>query len=373
MNCIFISPNYPAGHWHYCAALRDAGCNVLGIGDAGYESFPYELRGNLSDYIRIGDIHNYDEVYRACASLIGKWGRVDRIETLNPYWSTLVDALRAEFCGRAGRPDDYYALKMSLRDEECGLPESIKNVSAKKAVEFAQQAGFPVLCVPLCDKTLGVHTVESEAELKKLFSKNGKDAFAVFAQHKGEPVSLDGYIRDGRVVVCTAQLIVGKGIMYSLDVTEGLTARAAECVSTLLPGDGFFHIDAVRLTGAVKGVGKKGDIVFNNISEAPGHEYIMDCMNAIYGCDVRSLWAAGKLGEDELEPKLCAAVVSRSFERSYKNSHEKVLRRLNIKLVKHGLTAEPDKGEFGEYVYIFTGENQAELRRYIKFITEDFA
>ena len=60
MNYLFISPNYPAGHWRYIAALRDAGHDVYGIGDAGSETFPAELRGNLSGYYRVGDLHNYD-------------------------------------------------------------------------------------------------------------------------------------------------------------------------------------------------------------------------------------------------------------------------------------------------------------------------
>lgn len=372
MNCIFISPNYPAGHWHYCAALRAAGYNVLGVGDAGYESFPYELRGNLNDYVRVGDLHDYDEVYRACASLIGRWGRAERIESLNPYWSSLVDALRTEFASKPCSPDDNYAIKASLRSSECGLPVFAAGVSVKKAIEFAQNEGFPVLAVPTKYKTLGIHTVEDTLQLKKLLAKRS-GAFIISAQHKGEPVSVDGFVRDGKAVVCAAHLIVEKGVMYSIDVSEELAVRAADCASHMLAADGFFHIDAVRLTAAVKGLGKKGDIVFNNISETPGHEYIIDSINAIYSCDVRELWASGKLGDDELTPKCCAAVVARSFERSYKNAHEKILRRLNIKLIKHGITAEPDRAEFGEYIYIFTGETGAEIRRSIKFITEDFA
>ena len=66
-----------------------------------------------------------------------------------------------------------------------------------------------------------------------------------------------------------------------------------------------------------------------------------------------------------------AALAVRSFERSYKNLHEKVLHKLALKLTAHGRTEEPDRWDYSDYIYLFTGENAAELKRSIKFITED--
>lgn len=373
MNCIFISPNYPAGHWQYCAALRAAGYNVIGIGDAGYESFPYELRGNLNDYIRVSDLHNYDEIYRACASLIGRWGRAERIECLNPYWNSTVEALRCEFKGCECDVQANYSERTAARFAAPHLPKYAVGLSARKAVAFGEENGYPLLVAAAKDKRLGVHSVENEAALKKLVSVGGKDAYIIAAQYGGEPVSVDGLICDGALVVLTAHLQVEKGIFYSLPVTHELSEMAEQCAAAAV-GSGFFHIDAVRLARAVKGLGKKGDIVFNRITDTPAHEYVIDCINGQYGCDIREKWASLCCGEDDgqMQAQCCTAIAVRSFERSYKNAHEKILRRLNIKLLHHARTAEPDREEFGDYVYIFRGEDQAELRRNIKFITEDF-
>ena len=38
MNFIYISPNFPANHWNFCHHLKENGMNVLGIGDAPYDS-----------------------------------------------------------------------------------------------------------------------------------------------------------------------------------------------------------------------------------------------------------------------------------------------------------------------------------------------
>ena len=69
MNIIFISPNYPEDRWRYIHALRGLGVNVLGIGDASEEYFPHGLKGCLTDYYKVDDLHNYDAVYRALSYL----------------------------------------------------------------------------------------------------------------------------------------------------------------------------------------------------------------------------------------------------------------------------------------------------------------
>ena len=38
MNFVFISPNFPQTYWNFCERLRSRGVNVLGIGDADYDS-----------------------------------------------------------------------------------------------------------------------------------------------------------------------------------------------------------------------------------------------------------------------------------------------------------------------------------------------
>ena len=43
MNFVFISPYFPHTYWNFCDRLKKNGVNVLGIGDASYDS----LEGNL--------------------------------------------------------------------------------------------------------------------------------------------------------------------------------------------------------------------------------------------------------------------------------------------------------------------------------------
>ena len=58
MNFVFISPNFPENYWNFCAALKQNGMNVLGIGDCPYENLNPKLKNNLTEYYKeIGRAH----------------------------------------------------------------------------------------------------------------------------------------------------------------------------------------------------------------------------------------------------------------------------------------------------------------------------
>ena len=64
-NFIYISPNFPSNHWNFCRQLKNNGLNVLGIGDADYDSLTWELKDSLNEYYKVSSLENYEEVFRA--------------------------------------------------------------------------------------------------------------------------------------------------------------------------------------------------------------------------------------------------------------------------------------------------------------------
>lgn len=86
MNFIFISPQFPSNYWQFCSALRKNGINVLGISDAPYESLDPRLKEALTEYYKVDDMEDYDQMYRAVAFLAFRHGRIDWIESNNEYW-----------------------------------------------------------------------------------------------------------------------------------------------------------------------------------------------------------------------------------------------------------------------------------------------
>ena len=82
-NFIFISPNFPESYWRFCAALQRRGFRVLGIGDCPYAELKPELKVALTEYYKVETLENYDEVYRADAIFLQKYGRCDGLACNN--------------------------------------------------------------------------------------------------------------------------------------------------------------------------------------------------------------------------------------------------------------------------------------------------
>lgn len=402
MNIIFISPNYPAGHRRYVAALTEAGHTVLGIGDAGDETFAPELRGALKGYYRVGDLHDHDSVYRACRYFEWQFGRIGAIESLNPYWRDLVAALRTEVCTSGVCVEsEYHSLIKSAVDASALTPR-ILSASPKKVCAFAAENGYPLLAIPATNKHLGQRLVAADAGARSLLRGSTKDEYLFAVSPEGESLSVDGLVLEGEIVACGAHSRAVDGQSVTAAAVDGLESRCREAAAQCGLSDGFFHISAVRLAEAST-LGKKGAVCFVTFEPVPPHEYIIDLLNMEFGCDLRLSWAKKQVvltgcepcenwsertdgsaqeqpaeGEKQepavtlpLERKCLAAAAMRSFGRSYRNLHEKVLHKLGAALSAHSRTEEPDRYDWSDYIYLFTADTAAELRRGIKYITED--
>ena len=97
MNFVFISPHFPHTYWQFCDRLHRNGINVLGIGDAPYDSLEGPLKAALTEYYRVGSLEDYDQVYRAVAFFAFKYGKIDWVESMNEYWLEQDARLRTDF------------------------------------------------------------------------------------------------------------------------------------------------------------------------------------------------------------------------------------------------------------------------------------
>ena len=155
MNVIFISPNFPTYYWNFCKSLRDRGVTVLGIGDANYDGMMRETKDNLVEYYRVNNLQNYDEVYRAVGFFIGKYGRIDYIESQNEFWLELEAQLREDFNIKNGlRPAELesmkYKSKMKAVYAKAGVPTARYKVfqNDQELYDFCKLVGFPIVVKP---------------------------------------------------------------------------------------------------------------------------------------------------------------------------------------------------------------------------------
>ena len=97
MNFVFISPYFPHTYWNFCDRLKKNGVNVLGIGDAPYDSLEGNLKAALTEYYRVDTLESYEQVFRAVAFFSFKYGKIDWLESNNEYWLIQDAKLRTDF------------------------------------------------------------------------------------------------------------------------------------------------------------------------------------------------------------------------------------------------------------------------------------
>lgn len=387
MNFVFISPNYPSGHWKYVSALSNAGVNVLGIGDAGYETFPAILKGSMTEYYRVGDLHDYDAVYRACAFFIHKYGRIDFVESLNSYWRDLEAKIRYDYHIDGAGADRLNVLfdrkKVFARAENAGVKTIPHRMlaSVSGAGQFAKRFGYPLKALSVADKRCPDMDLYNESEIYSLLEKVEKNSYMLCSIPEGEYISCDGIAdEESNAVLCAVSeycgfpdKIISDRELLSFRTAIGRNIFTAECEKLLKAfgiGKGFFHFEFIKSSDDF---GKNEEHYLVKAEFNPPADYVADAISCACGKDIYELWAKIMLGVeyDAVMPeKGFAGAAARRFDRTFVRSHEDILNRLGAKLFDHRYNDEIIENIAGNYIYIFRSGTSAEAKRHIGFIHE---
>ena len=178
MNFVFISPNFPETYWIFCDRLHASGVNVLGIGDAAYDSLDVRLRASLTEYYRVDSLEVYDEVFRAVAYFSFKYGKIDWLESNNEYWLRQDARLRADFNIVTGpSPEEIHRFTSKAEMKKFyaagGVPTArqhrVKDLASAEA--FISETGYPVIVKPEVGVgAAATYRISSREELKRFFT-----------------------------------------------------------------------------------------------------------------------------------------------------------------------------------------------------------
>src|SRR6188474_2827824 len=97
MNFVFLSPHFPPNYYQFAVALKNQGVTVLGLADETYDYLRPELKSSLTEYFRVNNMNNYDEVLRALGYFTHRHGKLDRLDSHNEYWLETEARLRTDF------------------------------------------------------------------------------------------------------------------------------------------------------------------------------------------------------------------------------------------------------------------------------------
>ena len=393
MNFIFVSPNFPHTYWNFCDRLRKNGVNVLGIGDAPYDSLEEPLKAALTEYYKVNNMENYDEMYRAVAYFAFKYGRIDWLESNTEYWLEQDAHLRKDFNITTGVQPEELAMwksKSAMKPfyKEAGIPtaRNHKVTDIKAARKFLDEiGGFPVIVKP--DVGVGAADtwkLEKEEDLEWFYNNLPEHPYVMEEFVYGNIYSYDAICNaDGEVLFESSNWfppsiadMVNKGLdlaYYTTDVVpEQLKEYGRAALKAFKVRSRFVHFEFFRLTEARKNLGKVGDFVGLEVNMRPAGGYTPDMMDYAHNTDVYEIWAEMVVYNERRLPDIggdrFCAYASRRDMHKYVHTHEEIMEKYGDRMMMCERMPEVLSGAMGNQMYTALLDTEEEVLKYNEFI-----
>ena len=391
MNFVFVSPHFPHTYWQFCDRLRRNGINVLGIGDAPYDSLEAPLKAALTEYYRVDNLEDYDRVYRAVAFFAWKYGRIDWVESMNEYWLEQDARLRTDFNITTGiRSDRIGFIKekrlMKQLYLEAGIPTARQHVvSGREAGKaFIQEVGYPVIVKP--DVGVGAtHTwkLENDADLDAFYDNLPAVPYVMEEFIQGEICSYDAILDskceplfESMTVWPPVMDIVNKDLdlMYYTcpEVPEKLRKLGRQTVKAFSVDRRFVHLEFFRLTKARKGLGKVGDFAALEVNMRPAGGYTPDMMDFAHSTDVYQIWADMVAFDERRVPESAehfyCVYASRKDGHTYARTHDEIMAKYGNCMMMQEEMPPMNWPQMGRYMYTARLKTFEEAQEFIEFV-----
>lgn len=383
MNFVMISPHFPTNFETFAVRLKEKGFNTLGIADTPYEMLSENLRRNLTEYYRVDNMEDYEQVYRAVAYFAHKYGRIDRIESHNEYWLELDAALRTDFNVFGYKNEDMLAIKTKAQMKEVFRKAGLKVAQGQvfhsddEARKLAKKYGFPIIIKP--NSGVGAsdtYKIKSTKELEDFFGYKTAGVEYIMEEFiEGDIVTFDGLTdKDGNIVfhssleyseVVLETVEKDNDMFYYIprEIKADLIKLGKKCVDAFKVRERFFHFEFFR-------VKKTGELMPLEINCRPPGGLTIDMWNYANDCDVFAEFA-NIVKENKFHTEIThpwnVVYISRKANKNYAHSIEQVCEkyRENIISVQHvpGVFAKI----MGEHGILARTETMEQLREIAAF------
>ena len=382
MNFVFLSPHFPPNYYPFCVQLRNRGANVFGIADAQYEHLRPELKAAITEYYRVDNLHNYDQLLRALGYFTHKYGKIDGLDSQNEYWLETEAQLRTDFNINGLKTDQISSIKrkslMKKNYQKAGIDVARGKIvrSHRAAQSLISEIGFPVVAKP--DIGVGAaktYKIGNQTELDRFFSEKPSVDYFMEEFIQGRIVSFDGLVDyEGKIIFSTAHSY-SSGVMEAVnldndiyyfsyrEIPEDLYSVGCRTLKAFNVRGRFFHFEFFRTVD--------DRLIALEVNMRPPGGLTTDMFNYANDIDIYSVWAdliVNGSASVSSERPYHVAYVGRKSSRHYKHSHAAVLTECGDHLCHH----EPIEGVFasaiGNYGYILRSSDLDDLLRLAKYI-----
>ena len=393
MNFIFISPAFPKNYYNFCDRLKKNGVNVLGIGDTPESELNQKVKDSLTEYFKVPNLEDYNEVYKACAYFAYKYGKIDMLESNNEYWLRQDAKLRLDFNIPGDKPNDVinYTSKSRMKEfyKKAGVPVARYKfvTNFEEDLKFIDEVGFPVIVKP--DNGVGAsrtYKINSREDLENFYKYNYNKDYVMEEFITGVITSLDGVVdSNSNIVFCDNEVfppsildIVTNNLECSYYVNKDVPNDIKEMGQRVLKAFNikkrYFHLEFFRLTKDKHGLGKSGDLVALEVNMRPPGGFTPDIINFGQSLDTYQIWA-DVICYDEIKnvnlnyPKYYCVYFGRRDRFNYKYSYDDI--KVDYPFIQmHGIMDEVLASDMGNEFFIARFEFLEDLEKFKKMVSE---
>lgn len=382
MNFVYLSPHFPPNYFLFCVRLRELGVNVLGLADEPYDLLHPGLKAALTEYYRVNDMHDYDELLRALGFFTHRYGKIDRLDSQNEYWLESEARLRDDFNIFGLKSNELPRIKRkSLMKQtfiKAGIPVAAGRVThtLKDARRLVKEIGYPLVAKP--DVGVGAaktYKIHNQAELEAFFAEKPAVEYILEAFVSGIIQTFDGLTdRDGNLVF-SSSLQYSQGIMeavnsdshiyyYTLrEIPKDLEDAGRRVLQAFGVRERFFHFEFFR--------DLENRIVALEVNMRPPGGMTTDMFNFSNDIDIYREWAHVVVHNRFTSPinrSYHTAYIGRKHHHIYTHSHEQVLAAFADKIVHHENISGVFSAALGDYGYLVRSPDLEEIHSMAAYI-----
>ncbi|QIM67654.1 carboxylate--amine ligase [Mannheimia granulomatis] len=384
LNFVMISPHFPTNFETFAVRLRETGFNTLGIADTPYELLSPTLRNSLTEYYRVDNMEDYDQVYRAVAYFAHKYGRIDRIESHNEYWLELDAKLRTDFNVFGYKNEDMLTIKTKAQMKEVFRQTGLKVAKGRvfnddeDARKLAKELTFPVIIKP--NSGVGAsdtYKIKSAEELESFFGyKNPSVEYIMEEFIDGDIVTFDGLTdHEGNIVFYSSleyseavlDTVSKDGDMYYYiprQISEKLVEMGKLCVKAFNVKERFFHFEFFRTKG------KNAELLPLEINCRPPGGLTIDMWNYANDFDVFKEFA-NIVKENKFYSNIQhpwnVVYISRKANQNYVNSIDAVCEKFADNIISVQTVPGVFAKIMGEHGILARTETMEQMREIVQF------
>ena len=386
MNFVMISPHFPTNFETFAVRLRESGFNTLGIADTPYEQLSEGLRNSLTEYYRVDNMEDYEQVYRAVGYFAHKYGRIDRVESHNEYWLELDAKLRTDFNVSGYKNEDMLAIKTKAQMKEVFRKAGLKVAKGRvfkddeDARKLAKELKFPVIIKP--NSGVGAsdtYKIKSADELEAFFGyKNAHVEYIIEEFIEGDIVTFDGLTdKDGNIVFYSSleysEVVLDtvekdNDMFYYVprEIKQDLVKLGEKCVEAFKVRERFFHFEYFR-------VKKTGELMPLEINCRPPGGLTIDMWNYANDFDVFKEYA-NIVKENKFYSNIThpwnVVYISRKANKNYKHSIDEVCQKYAGNIISVQTVPGVFAKIMGEHGILARTETMEQMHEIVRFAQE---